>query len=151
MQKMNNFIRNLENLELIAKKAISNSMDRHLDDFAQMQRDRLNEGKNNEGDLLRRKGADYYPYSPSYTPQRKKKGLQTQHVDLNVDETYHAKITAKKMGATKLFIYSTDFKDDFLPDQYNGVYGFSPDQRKQVKDFMNPEINAEITREIQKI
>lgn len=144
MRKLDNFIRNLKNIDLIAKESMADAMDNNLERFEQMQRERISMGINTEGNELERskprKDGSTSGYSPQYRGRRRNDGLQAEFPDLKVTGKWQNSITAKRIGLNILNITATDDKTKYLADkpyeQYLFVLGFSPDQRIQVKEMM---------------
>lgn len=149
MNKLERVILKLKMLREIIQNAITRSMENHLPDFEELQKERLAFGVDAKGKELRRKKSKEHPYSNVYEKKRQSKGLQTSHVDLHVTGDFYEGIKAQKIGKKKVFIYSRDYKNDFLTAQYKDVFGFSPDQREQVKGLMIPEIEREIKQTLE--
>ena len=156
-------INNLKQLRQHLENKLDSQVNTNLANFAEMQRDRLNEGKNKEGENLKRneefypyssegknkegenlkRNEGFYPYSSTYKKYKKARGGQVNFVDLKLDGNFHAGITATKVGRGKITLYSKDKKDKFLPNQYEGIYGFSPNQENELNDlFKSPLIKA---------
>jgi hypothetical protein len=132
-------INNLKQLKQHLENTLDAQVNANLTEFADMQRDRLDTGKNNEGDNLTR-NEGFYPYSPKYTAYKRAKGGQVNFVDLKLNGDFHAGITATKVGKSRVTLYSKDKKERFLPSQYTGIYGFSPNQKKELNDMFKPRI-----------
>lgn len=132
-------INNLKQLKGYLENSLDSQVSQNLSEFAQMQRDRLNTGKNADGENLTR-NEGFYPYSPAYTKYKRSRGGQVNFVDLKLEGNYQRGITATKVGKSKVTLYSKDKKESFLPSQYTGIYGFSPTQKKELNDMFRPRI-----------
>jgi hypothetical protein len=148
MSKLEQVIAKLKNLKGVIENGVSAGIIENKEEFEQMQRDRLTNGINADGDPLKRNNASYPAYSNAYAKKRKAKGLQIKHPDLKVTGDFHEGITSQKVGKKKVTMYSKDYKNDFLIKQYDGVFGFSPAQKEQVKALMLPTIERTVKQEI---
>jgi len=148
MSKLEAIINKLKNIKALVENGVSIAIVDNKDRMEEMQRERLEKGINADGNPLKRNNASYPAYSNEYAKRRKSKGLQTQHPDLKVTGDFHEGITSQKVGKKKITVYSKDYKNDFLTRQYDGVFGFSPAQREQVKALMIPTIERVIKQEL---
>jgi len=137
---INEFARRWNNL----KSFVVSDIDRIADDnsalIEEMQRKRLSKGKNIEGKTIQR------GYSPGYAKRRKKKGLQTNYVDLNfTGEFYESlELTETNPGEYTTISYAEHAK--YILDKYIGVLGLDKEDSKKLKGLMLIELNNSIKR-----
>lgn len=152
MSSLEHVINKLRNIRGMVENGISAALTINKERLEDMQRERLEKGINAEGNELERvkprKDGKTSSYSPSYKRTRRKQGLQDRVPDLKVTGDFHDGIRAQKVGKKKITIYSNDYKNKFLTTQYDGVFGFSPDQRQQVKSLFIPIIEQTIKTEL---
>jgi hypothetical protein len=131
---------------------VSQSLDANLDLFGDMQRERIAKGKNAEGDKLeynkRRTSAlnSTGAYTRQYSKFKSSRGGQTSHVDLNLSGKYTNQIKAKRIGATKIQVESSDSKAEKIEGNYDEVIGFTPAQRILIRRMMKDQITKSVTR-----
>ena len=140
-------ISNLKQLKQHLENKLDSQVTANLNEFEEMQRERLNKGENKEGEKLKR-NEGFYPYSPQYKKYKRSKGGQVNFVDLKLDGDFHEGITATKVGKGKVTLYSKDKKDKFLSNQYEGIFGFSPNQEDELNDMFKPQIIRAVKEKI---
>lgn len=139
-------INNLKRIRSEGEKMLASAITEYLPDMAQMQRTRLEEGRDAKGDRLERNNGDWYPYSPRYAAKRKKLGLQTDHVDLKVTGAFHKGISAKKTANNAVRLGSSDEKSVFLEKQYDDIFGFDRSQQERVQVLVGGELESNVRR-----
>lgn len=132
-------ISNLKTLQPYVEQRLDGQINVHLQQMANMERERLSQGKNKDNELLRR-NEGFYPYSPQYTKYKRAKGGRVDVVDLKLDGDYHKGITASKTGRLKATLYSRDKKDNFLPNNYDGIHGLTNNNKALIKESIAPVI-----------
>lgn len=138
---LDNLIANLKTMQTFMENRVDQSLNRNLQAMDEMQRERLEKGENNKGEPLKREGASYYPYTPAYTKHKRARGGNVSVVDNKLTGDYHDGITTQKDGKNKVKMYSRDKKERFLPKQYPGNLGLSPEQQDELKqEIFYPEL-----------
>jgi len=131
-----NLIRNLLHIEQTAQSALDQEINGNLEKLADMQRARLSEGKDTDGNKIQRIGGSD-KYTPAYARKKQKLGGKVDRIDLKLSGDYHEGIKAKKISKQKVAMFSEDFKEKFLPIQYKKVDGISEEQAKEIEsDFV---------------
>jgi len=107
----------------------------------EMQRKRLAKGKSTEGKTIQ-KG-----YSPGYAKRRKKRGLQTNYVDLNFTGEFYESLEIKELAEVGEFetISYVDYSK-YILDRYIGVLGINKEDGKKLKEIINQELNKSVKR-----
>jgi len=141
-------ISNLNQLKNHVETTLDANIQANLNEFADMERERLKDGIGNDGEPLEREGAGYYPYTPAYTKYKRSKGGRVDVVDLKLTGSYADQISASRTGKHKATLYSRDNKDRFLSEQYPKTHGFSPEQKQEVKQMFIPKLLEASKRKI---
>jgi hypothetical protein len=132
---LTNLINNLKGIQRKLDSTVDQEVRSNLDEFEDMQRERLDKGINKDGSVIKKENVPYYPYSPSYTRQKRAFGGQTKVVDLKGKTgNFRRQITAQKYGKGKVNIYSRDSKEQKLEKDYGTkLFGFTPDQKQEIQ------------------
>jgi len=107
----------------------------------EMQRKRLSQGKNVKDKTIQ-KG-----YSPGYAKRRKKRGLQTNYVDLNFTGEFYESLELKELptpGEFETVSYVDHAK--YILDRYIGVLGINPEDIKLLRKIIIDELNKSVKK-----
>jgi hypothetical protein len=136
------WINKLRALEPSLENGLDMAVREELELMADMQRERLSEGKSETGAPLTRNGRT--GYTPNYSKVRRSKGLQTGNVDLKFTGDFHAGIKATRIAKNRVQLHSTDYKNKFLPKQYDGVYGFDAPREERLREAITRALQFKI-------
>lgn len=117
-------ISNLETLPMAVKLEVNQIV---LDNAADLNREQLRKGINADGEQISKQiiRAGATDYAPSYKKLRKRKGLQTKHIDAKFSGKYHESLDAKKKGTNKYEITSNDPKRNTVEENLGDLRGLN--------------------------
>lgn len=144
MSVLTPLINKFKNLEAEMNKAMDVIVRQNEQVIANANRVQLAEGQSANDEPLKREKAGYYPYSPEYTKERKRKGKQTAFVDLNMTGDFQRSIKAKRISQARVQLFSTDYKNKFLPQQYPGVFGLDSERSKLIKEIFSEPLKLSV-------
>ena len=93
----------------------------------QENREQLEQGLNADGQPISKQKirAGATTYAPSYAKLRRRKGLQTDHIDAKFTGKYHKSIEAKKKSVNSYELKATDPKADQVEDNLGNLIGLN--------------------------
>jgi len=135
------FYRRLDGLKGFILREIGEIMERNASVTEEMQRKRLSEGKNIREKIIQ-KG-----YSPGYAKQRKRRGLQTNYVDLNFTGEFYKSLELVPEADFGSFDIISDV--DYAPhifNRYAEIMGLNKGQIKELKSIVLKELKPAIRK-----
>lgn len=137
------WIDKLRTLEASVTEGLDLAIRNELNTMADLQREQLEQGKGADNNPLTREDGRT-GYSNKYKARRGGKGLQTAHVDLKVTGDFHEGIQAKRIAKNRIQLFSTDYKNKFLPGQYPNLWGFDRQRIEQIKEILSEALRFRI-------
>ena len=135
------FYRRLDGLKDFILREIGEIMMRNASVTEEMQRQRLSKGKN-ISDKIIQKG-----YSPGYTKTRKRRGLQTNYVDLNFTGEFYQSLDMVPEGDFGKFDIISDVEyAPYIFNRYANIMGLNKAQTKELKDIVLKELKPAIRK-----
>lgn len=121
---LENFILKLSSLEKKAKVVLDETIKKEA---PQENREQLEQGLNADGQPITKQTirAGATTYAPSYAKLRRRKGLQTDHIDAKFTGKYHKSIEAKKKSTTSYELKATDPKADKVEKNLGNLIGLN--------------------------
>jgi len=138
VEALQNTVNKLKRIRSAGNTITAQIIDTQLKEIADSQRERIDKGVNADGGELEYNKSRSSPlnssgaYTRQYDRYKKKRGGQTQHVDLKLTGSYQNQIKAQRQGLTKVEIGSADSKAPFIEGNYNSIYGFTPQQKAEL-------------------
>jgi len=135
------FARRFSNVKTFISEEIDRIVNKKASVVEEMQRRRLAKGKDIEKRTIQ-KG-----YSPGYAKRRKKRGLQTNYVDLNFTGEFYESLELKETPEPGEFqtVSYVDYAK-YILDRYTSVLGISVDDSKKLKQIVLGELNKSVKR-----
>lgn len=131
MGVLDKWIIKLRTLETQLQAGLDMAVREELPRMADMQRERLAKGQDATGANIKRTSTGSTTYSPQYA---RKKGRRAP-IDLNLTGAFYGGIKATRIAPARVQLWSSDFKNKFLPFQYENIYGFAPDQERELREM----------------
>jgi hypothetical protein len=140
------FISKLEGLEVKAKVVVDKTIKEEAPDA---NREQLEQGVNADGEPITKQKirAGATTYSKGYAKQRKRKGLQTAHIDAKFTGKYHNSIKAKKKGKD-YELKATDSKANTVEENLGNLVGLNERAVIEVEKALKTELEALIIKEL---
>lgn len=139
-----NMAKNLSKVLSGIDKIIVDASERNKDEFADIQTDQMQKGKNSEGGSIGRLR------SPAYSQRKKNRGgvAPFGQVDLRNTGKFQRGVFAK-VSATGILLDSTDSKTEELTEKYGEeIFGYNEDSKDVVPEVLIPSVVFQIRRDI---
>lgn len=142
------FIAKLQGLEAKANKVVEETI---KVEAPEANRKQLESGINADGEPVTKQKirAGATTYAPSYAKLRKRKGLQTKHIDAKFTGKYHESIEAKKKSATVYEMKAKDPKAKTVEENLGNLVGLNEQAIKEVENDLALALNELMIKELQ--
>jgi len=140
-RSLREFAQKVHGLRDFIIQEVQKTMIENADAIEEIQRKRLSRGKNIEERTIQ-KG-----YSPGYAKTRKRKGLQTNYVDLNFTGEFYQSLDMVPEGDFGKFDIISDVEyAPYIFNRYANIMGLNKAQTKELKDIVLKELKPAIRK-----
>lgn len=115
------FIESLDRIDI--HQATISAVEATKEKLEELNKEQMQEGIQNDGDIIRWQKDDHYPYTKPYERKKEKAGLQVEVVDLKFSGDFWEEIEASA-GSDQIDFTSNNYKTQFLEKNYsNKIFG----------------------------